>query len=285
MFRDRRNSRFSLGLNRDLFFLGGYGWICYIWMYFSAWFGDEKIPEFHLKCRLTCLDSSGFDSFSSDLASIWQILLNCLLGGVQLGSNKEWWFLHLPGKSKGSELAFLRWDISQSTWLWGWLEERKKKKRGDFTHGQDGFTTCGLRMVTCAWRGTCPEGTSEVFCSCYQDEEVDYCILKKTPEPEVSVVILLLDIQHEVWVKSVQDILKLLLQLRTMSHLRFFFRGLESICACRFFFFKGLHDSWEEVSVKVKHLQYKMIQEFFLCIGEVKGQQAKTTYLNCAEWA
>ncbi|NXL17060.1 GP107 protein, partial [Setophaga kirtlandii] len=34
--------------------------------------------------------------------------------------------------------------------------------------------------------------------STYLDEEVDYCILKKTPEPEVSVVILLLDIQHEV---------------------------------------------------------------------------------------
>ncbi|NWZ06670.1 GP107 protein, partial [Agelaius phoeniceus] len=34
--------------------------------------------------------------------------------------------------------------------------------------------------------------------STYLDEEVDYCILKKTPEPDVSVVILLLDIQHEV---------------------------------------------------------------------------------------
>ncbi|XP_058674131.1 protein GPR107 isoform X2 [Ammospiza nelsoni] len=34
--------------------------------------------------------------------------------------------------------------------------------------------------------------------STYLDEEVDYCILNKTPEPDVSVVILLLDIQHEV---------------------------------------------------------------------------------------
>nr|XP_031362143.1 protein GPR107 isoform X2 [Lonchura striata domestica] len=47
-------------------------------------------------------------------------------------------------------------------------------------------------------RGTCPEGTSEMFCSCYQDEEMDYCILKKTPEPDVSVVILLLEIQNKV---------------------------------------------------------------------------------------
>lgn len=37
------------------------------------------------------------------------------------------------------------------------------------------------------------------------------------------------------------------------------------------------------MSVKVKHLQYKMVQEFFLHIGGVKGQQAKATYLNCAE--
>ncbi|KAM4761207.1 protein GPR107 isoform 1-T1 [Cyanocitta cristata] len=34
--------------------------------------------------------------------------------------------------------------------------------------------------------------------STYLDEEVDYCILKKTPEPDVSVVILLLDIKTEV---------------------------------------------------------------------------------------
>ncbi|NXI03624.1 GP107 protein, partial [Pachycephala philippinensis] len=34
--------------------------------------------------------------------------------------------------------------------------------------------------------------------STYLDEEVDYCILKKTPEPDVSVVILLLEIQTEV---------------------------------------------------------------------------------------
>ncbi|NXK60725.1 GP107 protein, partial [Sylvietta virens] len=34
--------------------------------------------------------------------------------------------------------------------------------------------------------------------STYLDEEVDYCILKKTPEPDVSVVILLLDIQTQV---------------------------------------------------------------------------------------
>ncbi|NWY28379.1 GP107 protein, partial [Pheucticus melanocephalus] len=40
--------------------------------------------------------------------------------------------------------------------------------------------------------------TSNDGFSTYLDEEVDYCILKKTPEPDVSVVILLLDIQHEV---------------------------------------------------------------------------------------
>ncbi|NWT97075.1 GP107 protein, partial [Urocynchramus pylzowi] len=34
--------------------------------------------------------------------------------------------------------------------------------------------------------------------STYLDEEVDYCILKKTPEPDVSVVILLLDIRNDV---------------------------------------------------------------------------------------
>ncbi|NXS79813.1 GP107 protein, partial [Erpornis zantholeuca] len=34
--------------------------------------------------------------------------------------------------------------------------------------------------------------------STYLDEEVDYCILKKTPEPDVSVVILLLEIPTEV---------------------------------------------------------------------------------------
>ncbi|NXC58460.1 GP107 protein, partial [Aleadryas rufinucha] len=34
--------------------------------------------------------------------------------------------------------------------------------------------------------------------STYLDEQVDYCILKKTPEPDVSVVILLLEIQTEV---------------------------------------------------------------------------------------
>ncbi|NWI57974.1 GP107 protein, partial [Calyptomena viridis] len=34
--------------------------------------------------------------------------------------------------------------------------------------------------------------------STYLDEEVDYCILRKTPEPDVSVVILLLEIQSEV---------------------------------------------------------------------------------------
>ncbi|NWY39848.1 GP107 protein, partial [Sylvia atricapilla] len=34
--------------------------------------------------------------------------------------------------------------------------------------------------------------------STYLDEEVDYCILKKTPEPDVSVVILLLDIKTQV---------------------------------------------------------------------------------------
>ncbi|NWH88721.1 GP107 protein, partial [Aegithalos caudatus] len=34
--------------------------------------------------------------------------------------------------------------------------------------------------------------------STYLDEEVDYCILKKTPEPDVSVVILLLEIQTQV---------------------------------------------------------------------------------------
>uniref|UniRef100_H0Z2E3 G protein-coupled receptor 107 n=1 Tax=Taeniopygia guttata TaxID=59729 RepID=H0Z2E3_TAEGU len=34
--------------------------------------------------------------------------------------------------------------------------------------------------------------------STYLDEEVDYCILKKTPEPDVSVVILLLEIQNKV---------------------------------------------------------------------------------------
>ncbi|NXQ36213.1 GP107 protein, partial [Alaudala cheleensis] len=34
--------------------------------------------------------------------------------------------------------------------------------------------------------------------STYLDEEVDYCILKKTPDPEVSVVILLLEIQSQV---------------------------------------------------------------------------------------
>ncbi|NWZ82383.1 GP107 protein, partial [Poecile atricapillus] len=38
---------------------------------------------------------------------------------------------------------------------------------------------------------------NDVF-STYLDEEVDYCILKKTPEPDVSVVILLLEIQTEV---------------------------------------------------------------------------------------
>lgn len=37
------------------------------------------------------------------------------------------------------------------------------------------------------------------------------------------------------------------------------------------------------MSVKIKHLQYKMVQEFFLHIGGIKGQQAKATYLNCAE--
>lgn len=56
----------------------------------------------------------------------------------------------------------------------------------------------GLRMVTYTWRGMCPEGTWEMFCSCYQDEEVDYCILKKTPAPDVSVVILLLDMKTKV---------------------------------------------------------------------------------------
>ncbi|NWR34850.1 GP107 protein, partial [Tachuris rubrigastra] len=34
--------------------------------------------------------------------------------------------------------------------------------------------------------------------STYLDEEVDYCILRKTPEPDVSVVILLLEVQSEV---------------------------------------------------------------------------------------
>ncbi|NXF11332.1 GP107 protein, partial [Smithornis capensis] len=34
--------------------------------------------------------------------------------------------------------------------------------------------------------------------STYLDEEVDYCILRKTPEPDVSVVILLLDMKNEV---------------------------------------------------------------------------------------
>ncbi|NXB80643.1 GP107 protein, partial [Donacobius atricapilla] len=34
--------------------------------------------------------------------------------------------------------------------------------------------------------------------STYLDEEVDYCILRKTPEPDVSVVILLLEIQSQV---------------------------------------------------------------------------------------
>ncbi|NXU97607.1 GP107 protein, partial [Cettia cetti] len=38
---------------------------------------------------------------------------------------------------------------------------------------------------------------NDVF-STYLDEEVDYCILKKTPDPDVSVVILLLDIQYKV---------------------------------------------------------------------------------------
>lgn len=66
-------------------------------------------------------------------------------------------------------------------------------------------------MLTSTWRGSYPEGTSEMFCSCYQDEEVDYCILNKTPDPDVSVVILLLEIQNQVWVKSLQDALKLFL--------------------------------------------------------------------------
>lgn len=35
--------------------------------------------------------------------------------------------------------------------------------------------------------------------------------------------------------------------------------------------------------MSVKHLQYKMVREFFLQIGGVKEQQAKATYLNCAE--
>lgn len=80
---------------------------------------------------------------------------------------------------------------------------KKKKRWGDFRHGQDAkdnldLQLVELRMVTSTWRGTCPEGTLEMFCLCYQDEEVDYCILKKTPEPDVSVVILLLEIQTEV---------------------------------------------------------------------------------------
>ncbi|OWK59750.1 Protein GPR107 [Lonchura striata] len=63
--------------------------------------------------------------------------------------------------------------------------------------GRVNLQFAGLRIVT-SRRGTCPEGTSEMFCSCYQDEEMDYCILKKTPEPDVSVVILLLEIQNKV---------------------------------------------------------------------------------------
>ncbi|XP_076211898.1 protein GPR107 isoform X1 [Aptenodytes patagonicus] len=42
------------------------------------------------------------------------------------------------------------------------------------------------------------EGTSKMFCLYYQDEEVDYCILKRKPEQDVSVVILLLDFKTEV---------------------------------------------------------------------------------------
>ncbi|NWS04315.1 GP107 protein, partial [Motacilla alba] len=40
--------------------------------------------------------------------------------------------------------------------------------------------------------------TSNDGFSTYLDEEVDYCILKKTPEPDVFVVILLLDIRNKV---------------------------------------------------------------------------------------
>lgn len=87
---------------------------------------------------------------------------------------------------------------------------RNKKKRGGqvdtFRHGQVVKNDSVLQLaglVTSTWRGMCPtsykqEGTSKMFCLYYQDEEVDYCILKKKPEPDVSVVILLLDFKTQV---------------------------------------------------------------------------------------
>lgn len=42
------------------------------------------------------------------------------------------------------------------------------------------------------------EGTAKVVCFYSQDEEVDYCILKKKPEQDASVVILLLDFKTQV---------------------------------------------------------------------------------------
>uniref|UniRef100_A0A8C5UAX7 G protein-coupled receptor 107 n=1 Tax=Malurus cyaneus samueli TaxID=2593467 RepID=A0A8C5UAX7_9PASS len=70
-------------------------------------------------------------------------------------------------------------------------------------HHESIMRFCVLRFIPEHSAFSCPisykpEGTSEVFCSCCQDEEVDYCILRKTPEPDVSVVILLLDIRAEV---------------------------------------------------------------------------------------
>jgi len=33
----------------------------------------------------------------------------------------------------------------------------------------------------------------------------------------------------------------------------------------------------------MKKVQYKMVQEFLLCLGGIRGHRAKESYLNCAE--
>lgn len=35
--------------------------------------------------------------------------------------------------------------------------------------------------------------------------------------------------------------------------------------------------------MKEKNLQYKMVQEFLLYVGGIRGHRAKESYLNCAE--
>ncbi|RMB93419.1 hypothetical protein DUI87_30114 [Hirundo rustica rustica] len=90
-----------------------------------------------------------------------------------------------------------------------WDDVRQKVHLNTFGFFKDGFMSVSVSSLSLksAMSSEDMDSSSVGFSldrtrndgfSTYLDEEVDYCILKKTPEPDVSVVILLLDIQTQV---------------------------------------------------------------------------------------